>query len=91
MQTIFIKLYKNLSNPSAAEYHPDAFNKFLAKRWGGACIDFHRTKSRADAEDIEDYGTSLFEDNTEFFPKKSFDNVELRNQIAKLVEALSVK
>jgi len=90
-QTVFVKLYRNLSSPSSGAYHPEAFNKFLYTTMKYTCIDFHKAKSRNETEEIEHYDISLFEENTEFLPAAAFDNEEWRNQVVKLVAALPDK
>ena len=87
MQTVFIALHKNIDTLR----HPAAFNKFLHTTIRYTCNDFRKAIYRNTAEDIQDYDTSLFEENAEFLPAKAYENEAMRNQIAKLVETLPEK
>jgi len=87
MQTVFIKLYEKIDTL----HHPNAFNKFLFTTMKYTCSEFHKATFRNDAEDVDNYEASLLENNAEFLPTEAFENQEIRQEVAKMVEALPEK
>jgi len=86
-QTVFLSLHKNLSEA----YDPKSFNKLLYTTMRGICLNFHNKKVRNQTEEIDDFDSSLFEENAKFLPAKALENEEWRNQVVKLIRELPDK